>query len=155
MCFCCCCCCCCCCSHLNSHNQVRGHRTGFTYSGAEEDPTENAQTNQRWYTHISQLTQFIPPPETFKSEIGSQPTMCQVHTDAYVSLLALGQTDYTACHPRKTTTYILHVVPITTHTHDRRKSIGRKNLVKKKMNERKEKTRKRKTKKDRREKKRK
>ena len=52
--------------------------------------------------------------------------MCQVHTGAYVSLLALGKTDYTACHPRKTTTYILHVVPITTHTHDRRKSIEKK-----------------------------
>ena len=51
----------------------------------------------------------MPPPETYKSEIGSQPTMCQVHTGAYVSLLAPGQTDYTACHPRKTTTYILHV----------------------------------------------
>ena len=51
----------------------------------------------------------MPPPETCKSEIGSQPTMCQVHTGAYVSLLAPGKTDYTACHPRKTTTYILHV----------------------------------------------
>ena len=38
--------------------------------------------------HISQLTQFMPPPETYKSEIGSQPTMYQVHTGAYVSLLA-------------------------------------------------------------------
>ena len=82
--------------------------------------------NQRWYTHISQLTQFKPPPETYKSEIGSQSTMCHVHTGAYVSLLAPGKTDYTACHPRKTTTYILHVAPITTHTHDRRKSIGEK-----------------------------
>ena len=36
------------------------------------------------------------------------------------------KTDYTACHPRKTTTYILQVVPITTHTHDRRKSTGKK-----------------------------
>ena len=45
--------------------------------------------------------------------------MCQVHTGAYVSFLAPGKTDYTAGHPRKTTTYILHVVPITTHTHDR------------------------------------
>ena len=45
------------------------------------------------------------PPETYKSEIGSQFTMCQVHTGAYVSLLAPGKTDYTACHPRKTTTY--------------------------------------------------
>ena len=25
--------------------------------------------------------------------------MCQVHAGAYVSLLALGKTDYTACHP--------------------------------------------------------
>ena len=53
--------------------------------------------------------------------------MCQVHTCACVSLLAPGKTDYTTCHPRKTTTYILlHVVSITTHTHDRRKSIGKK-----------------------------
>ena len=35
-----CCCCCCCCrrSHINSHNQVRGHRTGSSRSGAEEYP---------------------------------------------------------------------------------------------------------------------
>ena len=58
--------------------------------------------------------------------------MCQVHTSAYVSLLAPGKTDYTACHPRKTTTYILHVVPIATHTHVRRKSIGKKNKKKEK-----------------------
>ena len=30
--------------------------------------------NPRWCTHISQLTQFMPPPETHKSEIGSQST---------------------------------------------------------------------------------
>ena len=52
--------------------------------------------------------------------------MCQVHTGAYVSLLSPRKNDYTACHRRKTTTYILHLVPITTHTHDRRKSIGKK-----------------------------
>ena len=73
-----------------------------------------------------QLTQFMPPPETYKSEFGSRPTMCEVHTGAYVSLLAPGKTVYTACHPRKATTYIPHVVPITTHTHNRRKSIGKK-----------------------------
>ena len=29
--------------------------------------------NPRWYTHISRLTQFMPPPEIYKkSEIGSQ-----------------------------------------------------------------------------------
>ena len=88
-------------------------------------------------------------------EIGSQPTMCQVHTGAYVSLLAPEKNNYTACHPRKTTTRILHVVPITTHTHDRRKSthdrrksIGKKKQKKeKKIKERKEKARKRKNKK--------
>ena len=32
-CCCCCCCCHCCCSHINSHNQVRGHRTGSSHSG--------------------------------------------------------------------------------------------------------------------------
>ena len=88
----------------------------------------------------------MPPPEAYKSEIGIQPKMCQVHTGAYVSLLAPGETDYynTSCHPSKTTTYILHVVPITTHTHDRRKSIGKKKQRKeKKIKERKEKTRKR------------
>ena len=55
--------------------------------------------------------------------------MCQVHTGAYVTLLAPGKTDYTACHLRKTTTYISHVVPITTHTHDRRKPIGKKKQI--------------------------
>ena len=96
---------CCCCFNINSHNQVRGHRTGSSHSGAGEYPREKTQTNQRWYTHILQLTQFMPPPETYriKREIGSQPTMCQVHTGAYVSLLAPGKTDYTACHPRNTT----------------------------------------------------
>ena len=52
---------CCCCSHINSHNQVRGHRTGSSQSGAEEYPRENTH-NPRWYTHISQPTQFMPPP---------------------------------------------------------------------------------------------
>ena len=95
--------------------------------------------------HISQLTQFMPPPETYKSEIGSQLTMCQVHAGAYVSLLAPEKTDYTACHPRKTTTCILHVVPITAHTHDRRKSFGKNRRRKEeKIKERKENTRKRK-----------
>ena len=64
--------------------------------------------------------------------------MCQVHTGAYVSLLAPGKNDYTVCHPRKTTTYILNVVPITTHTHVRLKSIGKKKQRKRKEEKRKE-----------------
>ena len=45
--------------------------------------------------------------------------MYQVHAGTYVALLMLEKTDYSACHPKKTTTYseyILHVVPITTHS---------------------------------------
>ena len=51
--------------------------------------------NPRWYTHISQLTQFMPPPETYKSEIGSQyyrynpPTPEECTSEA----LSHGQTD--------------------------------------------------------------
>ena len=107
------------------------------------------------HIYISQLTQFMPSPETYKSEIRSQSTMCQVHAGAYVSLLTPGETKYSDCHPRKTTTYILHVVSIITHTHDRRKSIGEKKQRKeRKIKERKEKRRKRnKTKKARKEKK--
>ena len=74
--------------------------------------------------------------------------MCQVHTGAYVSQLAPGKTDYTACHPRKTTTHILHFVPITTHTHVRRKLIGK--MKQRKYRKRKERKEKRKTRKARR-----
>ena len=35
-------CCCCCCSHINSHNQARGQRTGSSPSGVEEYPTEKS-----------------------------------------------------------------------------------------------------------------
>ena len=108
--------------------------------------------NPRWYTHISQLTQFTPPPETYKSEIGSQSTMCQVQAGAYVSLLTPGGTKYmySDCHSSKTTTYILHVVSITTHTHDRHKPIGEIETKKRKEDkgkERKEKKKRNKTKK--------
>ena len=29
------------------------------------NPEKKHKQNQRWYTHISQLTQFMPPPETY------------------------------------------------------------------------------------------
>ena len=51
--------------------------------------------------------------------------MCQIHTGTYVALLAPEKNDYTTCHPEKTTTCILHVVPITKHTHVRLESIGK------------------------------
>ena len=58
--------------------------------------------------------------------------MYQVHGGAHVSLLVPEKTDYTACHPKKTTTYKLQEVTITTHTQVRRKSIGREKKKKKK-----------------------
>ena len=58
--------------------------------------------------------------------------MCQVQAGAYVSQPTPGETKYSDCHPRKTTTYILHVVSITTHTHDRHKSIVEKETKKRK-----------------------
>ena len=93
-----------------------------------------------------QLTELMPPPKTCKSEIGSQPTMCHVHTGAYVSLHAPGKTDHTACHPRKTTTYLLHVVPRSPciRTTDESQLEKKKQRKKKKIKERKEKTRERK-----------
>ena len=48
---CCCCCCCCCCSHIHSHNQVRGHRTGSSHSGVEEHSRKNkASQKYPWMT---------------------------------------------------------------------------------------------------------
>ena len=57
------------------------------------------RTNKKWYTHISQLPQFMSPPETYNREIGSQNTMFQVHQNTmfqvhagvHVSLLASPQ----------------------------------------------------------------
>ena len=57
--------------------------------------------------------------------------MSEVHTGAYVSLLPPGKTDYTARHSLKTTTYTLHVVPMTTHRHDTRNVIETKKQEKK------------------------
>ena len=76
-----------------------------------------------------------------------------MHT--YVLVLAPGKTDYTTCHGTKTTTSKLHLLPITTHTHDRRNSIEKRNNEKKRRErkERKRRKRKKKTKKERKEKK--
>ena len=93
--------------------------------------------NQKWYTHMSWLTQPMPPPEKYRHEIGSQPTTCQVYTTGtYVSLLAPGRARQHPLPPRKyyhenILKQILHVVPITTHTHVRPKSIGKERKEKK------------------------
>ena len=138
---------CCCSSHINSHNQVRGHRTGSSHSGVEEYPREKTQTNQRWYTHISELTQFMPPPETYKSEIGSQPTMCQIHTGAYVSLLVPGKNRLYRLPPKKD--YHVYIARSTYHyAYARQTQVSWRKETKKskekKIKERKKDTRKRK-----------
>ena len=101
---------------LFSHDQVRGHRTGSNHSGAEEIPQGKTQTTQGGTRiYIPQLTQFMPPPETHKCEIGSQSTMCKVYTWC-VRLITRAWENRLYRLPPKTTTYILHVVSITTHT---------------------------------------
>ena len=108
---------------------------------------QGKNTNQRWYTHMSQLTQFIPPPETYKSEVGSHSTMYQVYSWCIRLITRAWENRLYRLPPKKTTTYILHVVSITTHTHGRRKSNGKeKQRTNEKRKERKEKRRKRKTK---------
>ena len=43
----------------------------------------------------------MPPPETCKSEIGSQSTTCQVQAGAYVSLPTPGETKYSDMAPKE------------------------------------------------------
>ena len=64
--------------------------------------------------------------------------MCQVHTGAYISLLPLAKIYYTSCHSRKTTTYIVHVVPLDRHAHVKRmpnatKKRNKENMIKKEV----------------------
>ena len=77
--------------------------------------------------------------------------MCQVHTGAYVSLLAPGKTDYTDCHPRKTTTYLVYITRSIYHyAYARQTQVNWKKETKKiiedRGNERKEKKAKKKRK---------
>ena len=70
-----------------------------------EGKTQTTQGGTRIYITADAI--YASTRNTYKSEIGSQSTMCQVHTGAYVLLLTPGETDYTACHPRKTTYGVL------------------------------------------------
>ena len=114
-------------------------------------PRKNTH-NPRWYTHISQLTQFMPPPETYKSEIGIQSTMCQVGPDRCIRLTTHAWRNQIFRLPPKEDyhVYITRiVVSFTTHTHDRHKSIGEKETKKRKKDkgkERREKKKRNKTK---------
>ena len=51
---------------LTSTRIIKSEVTGQAPVTLELRNTPGRNTNQRWYTHISQLTQFVPPPETYK-----------------------------------------------------------------------------------------
>ena len=51
-------CCCCCCYHINSQNQVYGHRTGSSHPEVEEYPTEKHTNKTRSGTRINHI--FVP-----------------------------------------------------------------------------------------------
>ena len=70
--------------------------------------------------------------------------MCPVHTGTYDSLLAPGKTGYTACHPRKTTTYIARSTDHYAYARQTLVTWKKEAKKEKKIKERKEKTRKRK-----------
>ena len=72
---------------------------------------KHKQTN-RWYTYISQLTQFIPPPETYKVKSGvSLRCVRSMLTGAYISLLAPGKKRLFYRLPPKTD-YHVYITPI-------------------------------------------
>ena len=115
----------CCCSHINSHNQVRGHRTGSSHSGAEEYPREKHEQKQGCTrTYHGWRNPCLHQKHKIVKSIVRTAISILVHTSHYSRLEKT--TIYTACHPRKTTTNILHVVSITTHTHDRRMLIRKR-----------------------------
>ena len=66
----------CCCSHMNSHNQVRGHRTGSSHSGMEEYPREKTHKPTVVHAYIIVDAILMPPPEKHKKvKSGVKPTM--------------------------------------------------------------------------------
>ena len=62
----------CCCSHINSHKQVRGHRTGSCHSGAEE--IHDINVYQLWFFF------FLFPGTSFYSRVWLL-TACPVTMD--------------------------------------------------------------------------
>ena len=77
----------------------------------------------------------MPPPEIHKVKSGVSLQCARsilVHTFHYLRL----KNRLYRLHPGKATTYILlHVVPVTPHTHDRLKSIGKNGTKKRKKGE--------------------
>ena len=81
-------------------------------------PHGKKQIKQSWDTHISHLTQFMPPLETYNGEIGKSaydvpgPYYWCIHTSAY-SRLEKPTKSLVTQERLPLCTYILHIVPIT------------------------------------------
>ena len=125
-----------CCSHINSHNQIRGHRTGSSHSGAEEYPREKTQTKGGTRIYHSWPNSSLHQ-QHIKMKSGVSLRCARsipVHTSHYSRLekptipLAteerLPRIIYIYIY-----IYIYYVVPTTTHT--RQAQVNRKNETKK------------------------
>ena len=92
-----------CCSHINSHI-IKSVVTGQAPVTLELRNTPGKKHKPK-VVHAYSTADVVHTStrNIKKSEIGSQPTMCQIHTGAYVSLLAPGKTDYQICRlpPKK------------------------------------------------------
>ena len=77
--------CCCCCSHINSHNQVRGHRTGSSHSGEEEHPTKKTPTKTKVvHTYIiADETELQLAGKTRHALPNSRGSACRTGLDMY------------------------------------------------------------------------
>ena len=99
--------------------------------------------NQKWYTHISCLTQFMPPPEKrnkVKSGVSLRCARCILaHTSHYSRLK---KPDYTACPPEKTTVYHVYITRGTyRYAYARQTQVNWKKHKKIKKNDKKKKKR--------------
>ena len=107
-----------------------------SHSGVEEYPRKKTQTKPKVLHayYIIAGTIHTSTRKVWKKKSGVSLRCARsilLHSSHY-SRLKITTTPL-ACHPEKNPTYILHVVPITTHTHVRRRSIGKKKKEKKRQ----------------------
>ena len=142
-CRCCCCCCscrcCCCCCHINSHNQVRVTGQAPVTLNLRNTPREKAQQPKMVHAYIT--ADAIHASARNIKESKRWPVYDV--PGPYWCIRLTTRADENGIYRLPTTTYILHVVPTTAHTHVRCKSIGNeKHRKERKEDERKAKERK-------------
>ena len=71
-------------SHINSNNQVRGHRTGSSDFGVAEYPREKTNKTKTGIVHVYIIAEASPnPPESIKVKSDVSVRTEQAHTDTY------------------------------------------------------------------------